>query len=120
MMGIELGAGQERFADIVWANEPVGAGELVKICAKEFGWKKTTTYTVLRKLCDKGLLQNVDGTVSSMVSKNEFYSVKSKHIIEDSYEGSLPLFIAAFTAGAKLSQKEIAEIQDMIDSCKDD
>ncbi len=115
MKDIELGAVQERFADIVWANEPVGSGDLVKLCEKELGWKKPTTYTVLRKLCEKGLLKNEDGVVTSLMSREEFYSAKSEQIIEDSYEGSLPAFIAAFTSRKKLSNAEVDEIQKMID-----
>jgi len=118
MKSIELAAVQERFADIVWANEPISSGDLVKVCEKELNWKKPTTYTVLRKLCEKGLLQNVDGIVSSRISKEEFYSAKSEQIIEDSYEGSLPAFIAAFTSHKKLSKKEVDEIQKMIDAFK--
>ena len=118
MKNIELAAVQERFADIVWANEPIPSGDLVKVCEKELNWKKPTTYTVLRKLCEKGLLQNVDGIVSSLISKEEFYSAKSEQIIEDSYEGSLPAFIAAFTSHKKLSKKEVDEIQKMIDAFK--
>jgi len=118
MKSIELAAVQERFADIVWANEPISSGDLVKVCEKELNWKKPTTYTVLRKLCEKGLLQNVDGIVSSHISKEEFYSAKSEQIIEDSYEGSLPAFIAAFTSHKKLSKKEVDEIQKMIDAFK--
>ena len=119
MKSIELAAVQERFADIVWANEPISSGDLVKVCEKELSWKKPTTYTVLRKLCEKGLLQNVDGIVSSLISKEEFYSAKSEQIIEDSFEGSLPAFIAAFTSHKKLSKKEVDEIQKMIDAFKD-
>ena len=115
MLDIELGAVQERFADIVWANEPLGSGELVKLCEKELGWKKPTTYTVLRKLCEKGLLQNEDGVVRTLMSREDFYSAKSEQIIEDSYEGSLPAFIAAFTSRKKLSNAEVDEIQKMID-----
>ena len=118
MKSIELAAIQERFEDIVWSNEPISLGDLVKVCEKELGWKKPTTYTVLRKLCEKGLLQNVDGIVSSLISKEEFYSAKSEQIIEDSYEGSLPAFIAAFTSHKKLSKKEVDEIQKMIDAFK--
>ena len=118
MKSIELAAVQERFADIVWANEPISSGDLVKVCEKELNWKKPTTYTVLRKLCEKGLLQNVDGIVSSRISKEEFYSAKSEQIIKDSYEGSLPAFIAAFTSHKKLSKKEVDEIQKMIDAFK--
>ena len=115
---LELAAVQERFADIGWANEPIASGDLVKVCEKELNWKKPTTYTVLRKLCEKGLLQNVDGVVSSLVGREEFYSAKSEQIIEDSYEGSLPAFIAAFTSHKKLSRKDVDEIQKMIDAYK--
>ena len=118
MSDIELAAVQERFADIVWANEPIASGDLVKVCAEELNWKKPTTYTVLRKLCEKGLLQNVDGIVTSLMSKEEFYSAKSEQIIEDSYDGSLPAFIAAFTSRKKLSKKEVDEIQKLIDGFK--
>ena len=119
MKKIELAAIQERFADIVWANEPISSGELVKICEKELNWKKPTTYTVLRKLCEKGLFQNVDGKVSSLISKEEFYSAKSEQVVEDSFKGSLPAFIAAFTSRNKLNKKDIDEIQRMIDTFKD-
>lgn len=116
MIDMELGAVQERFADLVWANEPVGSGELVKICEKELNWKKPTTYTVLRKLCEKGLLQNDNGVVTSLVSKDEFYSAKSEQIIADSYQGSLPSFIAAFISRNDLTKEEADEIQKMIDT----
>jgi len=118
MIDFELGAVQERFADIVWANEPVGSGELVKICEKELGWKKPTTYTVLRKLGEKGLLKNEDGVVTTLISKEEFYSERSNQIVEESYEGSLPAFIAAFISKKKLTSKEADEIQQMIDTFK--
>lgn len=115
-MDFELGAVQERFADIVWANEPVNSGELVKLCEKELKWKKPTTYTVLRKLCEKGLLQNDNGVVTSLISKEAFYSAKSEQIIEESFNGSLPSFVAAFISRKSLSVKEAEEIQRMIDS----
>ena len=119
-MELELGAIQERFADIVWANEPVGSGELVKICEKELNWKKATTYTVLRKLCEKGLLKNENGVVSSLISKEDFYSAKSEQIIEESYEGSLPAFIAAFISRKNLTAKEADEIQKRIDTFREE
>ena len=118
MTDMELGVVQERFADLVWDNEPVASGELVKICEKELEWKKSTTYTVLRKLCEKGLFQNEDGIVTSLISKEEFYSAKSKQIVEDSYSGSLPAFVAAFISNKKLTAKEADEIQKMIDEFK--
>ncbi len=116
MIDVELGAVQERFADIVWENEPVGSGELVKICGKELNWKKPTTYTVLRKLCEKGLFRNENGIVTSLISREEFYSAKSEQIIESSYRGSLPTFVAAFISGKGISAQEAEEIQNMIDS----
>ena len=116
MGDIELGAVQERFADIVWKHEPVGSGELVKICEKELNWKKPTTYTVLRKLCEKGLLQNENGVVTSRISREEFYSAKSEQVIEDSYQGSLPVFIAAFISRKNLTVQEADEIRKMIDT----
>ncbi len=118
MIDVELGAIQERFADLVWANEPIASGELVKLCEKELEWKKSTTYTVLRKLYDKGLFKNTDGIVTSLISKDKFYSAKSKQIVEDSYAGSLPAFIAAFISDKKLTSNEAEEIQQMIDQFK--
>lgn len=115
MADLELGIIQERFADIVWEKEPVGSGELVKICDKEFGWKKTTTYTVLRKLIDKGLLQNDNGIVTSLISKDEFYSSRSRQIVDESFQGSLPAFVAAFVSGNRLTAEEADEIRKMID-----
>ncbi len=117
-MDFELGAIQERFAGIVWDNEPVSSGVLAKICERELNWKRPTTYTVLRKLCEKGILQNDSGIVSSLISREEFYSVKSERIIEDSYKGSLPAFVASFVSRKALSAEEADEIQRMIDSFK--
>lgn len=118
MKEIELGDVQAAFADIIWSNEPIGSGELVKICERELNWKKPTTYTVLRKLCEKGLFKNEDGVVTSLVSKEEFNASKSEKFVEDTYEGSLPAFIAAFMSHKKISKSEIEEIQKMINEYK--
>lgn len=115
MLQIELGEIQAKFADIVWREEPISSGELVKICEKELNWKKPTTYTVLRKLCEKGLFQNINGTVTSQYSRDEFYAMQSQQYVNQSYNGSLPAFIAAFTSQKKLSKQEVDEIQKMID-----
>lgn len=115
-MNVELGVIQERFADIVWANEPVSSGDLVKLCKEELNWKKSTTYTVLRKLCEKGLFRNADGIVTSLISRDDFYSSKSEQIIEESFDGSLPAFVAAFISRKSLTEKEADEIQRMIDA----
>ena len=116
MNDIELGTVQEKFADIVWENEPISSGELVKICERELNWKKPTTYTVLRKLCEKGLLKNSGGAVTTLMSRENFYAAKSKQVVEESFNGSLPAFIAAFISHGKLSDREIDEIQGMIDT----
>ena len=109
MKEIELGEVQAAFADIIWANEPVGSGELVKLCENQFN------YTVLRKLCEKGLFKNDDGIVTSLISKEEFNASKSEKFVQETYAGSLPAFIAAFMSHKKLSSGDIDEIQKMID-----
>ena len=119
MFDIELGEVQAAFADIIWDREPVGSGELVKICEKELNWKKPTTYTVLRKLCEKGLFRNEDGVVTSVISREEFNASNSEIFIEETFKGSLPAFIAAFMSQKKISAKEVAEIQEMIDAYKE-
>ena len=117
-MKYELGEVQKQFAEIIWEKEPIGSGKLVKICDKEFGWKKSTTYTVLKKLCEKGIFQNIGGVVSSVISRTEFYAATSEQFVEETFGGSLPAFIAAFTSGKKLTRKEAEEIQKLIDEFK--
>ena len=103
------------FMLIVWENAPVKSGELVGLCKEKLGWKKSTTYTVLKRLCDKGLFRNEGGMVSSRMTKEEYASAQSEKFVEETFQGSLPAFLAAFTNGKKLSQKEIAEIQQIIE-----
>lgn len=116
MDSTSLGAVESRFADIIWQNEPLTSGELVKICEKELNWKKPTTYTVLRKLCERGIFKNEGSMVSSVISREEFYAAQSEKFVEETFDGSLPAFIAAFTKRKNLSQKEIDEIRRMIDT----
>lgn len=118
MKDMELGTVQAHFADIVWANEPIASGELVRLCEKKLNWKKPTTYTVLRKLCEKGLLQNRDGVVTSLIPREEFYSKKSEQIVEESFAGSLPAFVASFISRKTLTAEEAEEIRRMIDAFK--
>ena len=112
---MRLGVVETRFADIIWQNEPIASGELVKLCEAELGWKKSTTYTVLKKLCERGIFQNEQGTVTSLITKEDFNSHQSERFVEETFDGSLPAFIAAFTKRKKISEKEIDEIQTMID-----
>ena len=112
-----LGVVESKFADIVWANEPLTSRELVELSLKELGWKKSTTYTVLKKLSERGIFQNVDGVVTSLISKDELYSMQSEEFVNEAFQGSLPAFIAAFTARKGLSEQEIDQIRKLIDSC---
>ena len=112
----KLGPVELRFAELIWENAPISSGELVKLCARELEWKKSTTYTVLKKLCDQGLFQNQDGIVTSIVSRQEFQSRQSRRFVEDTFSGSLPAFIAAFADGGNLTDRDISEIRKMIDA----
>lgn len=111
----KLGVIEARFADLIWRNEPMGSGALVRLCEQELGWKKSTTYTVLKKLCQRGIFRNEGGEVTALISREEFYAMQSRRFVEESFDGSLPAFIAAFSAGKGLTAKEIAEIRAMID-----
>lgn len=111
---MKLGLVESRFADLVWQHEPLSSGELVKLCKEELEWKKSTTYTVLKKLCDRGIFQNIDGVVSTVLSKEEFHALQSEEFVKETFQGSLPAFLAAFTSRHKLSEQEIQELQDLI------
>lgn len=118
MAEYRLGEVERQFAEIIWGKEPLSSGELVTICAKELEWKKSTTYTVLKRVCERGLFQNEDGTVSSLVSREEFYGKQSEQFVEETFAGSLPSFVAAFTSQKKLSEKEIGELEELIKAAK--
>ena len=115
MEDLRLGVVETRFAELIWENEPVSSGDLVKLCARKLEWKKSTTYTVLKKLCEKGLFQNVNGVVTSLLSHKEFQSRQSKRFVDDTFSGSLPAFIAAFAENDGLSDNDISEIRQMIE-----
>lgn len=116
MEDYRLGAVESRFADIIWLHEPLPSRELVALCQQELNWKKPTTYTVLRKLCERGIFQNENGLVSSKISREEFYALQSEKYVSDSFQGSLPAFLAAFTQRKALSKEDIAQLRQMIDS----
>lgn len=118
MSDMKLGVVETRFAEIIWENEPIGSRDLAEICNKELNWKRPTTYNVLRKLCEKNIFQNVDGIVSSLLSKDEFYGMQGEEFVEEAFNGSLPAFVAAFTSRKKLSDKDINELIDIIQSKK--
>ena len=113
----KLGIVESKFADIIWSHEPLPSRELVALCQQQLNWKKPTTYTVLRKLCERGIFQNEAGMVSSVLSREEFYGMQSEKFVEDAFAGSLPAFLAAFTRRKQLTPEEVALIREMIDSC---
>ncbi|MBQ8186052.1 MAG: BlaI/MecI/CopY family transcriptional regulator [Clostridia bacterium] len=115
MTEYHLGGMEEKFADLIWAHAPVPSGELVKITAEELDWKKSTTYTVLRRLCEKGLFVNENGVVRALMNKNEWKSMQSESFVEEAFGGSLPRFLAAFTSRKKLTEDEIEALRTMIE-----
>ena len=104
-----------RFCLILWEHEPIGSGELVKLCKEQLDWKPTTTYTVIKRLSERGILKNENTIVSSLVSKGEVQAAEIDELVEKKFEGSLPAFITAFTKHQRISDKEIDEVQKMID-----
>lgn len=120
MKEVQLGVIEARYADMIWEHEPVTSSELVKMTAVAFGWKRTTAHNVLRRLIEKGLFRNDNGTVTAVISREEFYSLQSRKYVEDTFEGSLPAFIAAFTKNASLTAQEAAEIHRMINEAREE
>ena len=115
MIEYKLGEVEMKFAEIIWENEPLSSGQLVKLCEDKLQWKKSTTYTILRRVCERGLFKNEEGMVSSNVTKQEFLSNKTEQFIEETFQGSLPGFIAAFTSNRKLSDEEVEELKKLIE-----
>lgn len=120
MSALRMGTAEAKFADIIWANEPISSGDLAKLGNQEFEWKKTTSFTVLKRLCERGLFQNQNGIVTSLISREEFYARHSDQYVEETFGGSLPAFLAAFGKKNKLSDKEIDEIQKIIDEMREE
>ena len=114
MHDLQMGTVESRFADIIWQHEPISSSELAKYSQEQLKWKKTTSYTVLKRLCDKGIFQNIKGTVTSLISRQEFYSMQSEKFVEETFEGSLPAFLAAFTARKNLAPEEVAYLRRMV------
>ncbi len=114
MEDYKLGAMETRFAELIWANAPISSGELVKLCQKELEWKKSTTYTMLRRLCQRGIFQNQEGLVSPLLSQAEFHGLQSEKFIEETFQGSLPAFLTAFTRRKKLTDQEIQALEELI------
>ena len=115
MEDLRLGVVEARFADIVWEHAPMTTRQLVDICAKELNWKRPTTYTVLRKLCERGIFKMEDSNVTVLIDRDEFYAIRGEQFVDDAFDGSLPAFIAAFTTRKQLTADEIDEIKKLVD-----
>lgn len=116
----KLGEMEQKFADIIWENTPISSGELTKICENAFAWKRTTTYTMLKRLCDRKIFANNNGTVTALMSKEEFQAAQGEQFINETFNGSLPRFLAAFSRRKKLSDREILELKKLIDSYEEE
>ena len=118
MADVKLGAVETRFAEIIWRNEPLTTGQLVKICAAELQWKRTTTYTVLKKLSEKGIFKTENSIVSAVISRQEYEALQSEQFVDENFKGSLPAFLAAFGTRKKLTDKEIDEMKALIEKMR--
>lgn len=118
MAEYKLGEIEAIFADIIWENEPVSSRRLTELAEERLNWKRTTTYTVLKRFCDRGLFQNDGKKVTSLVSREEFYARQSEIFVEETFNGSLPAFLAAFGSRKKLSESEIDELKKVIDAMR--
>lgn len=114
MNDYQMGIVETKFAEIIWLNEPVSSNALTKLCEEQLKWKKSTTYTVLKRLCEKGIFQNNGGEVTSLIKRDEFYALQSEKFVEDTFEGSLPAFLTAFTTRKKLTSEEVESLKRMI------
>jgi len=115
----KIGTAEARFADLIWENEPISSGELAKLGYAAFNWKKTTCFTVLKRLCDRGIFRNLNGTVTSLLSREAFYARHCEQYVQETFGGSLPAFLAAFGTRKKLSDTEISELQEIINGMKE-
>jgi predicted transcriptional regulator len=120
MKQYKLGEMEQCFADLIWEHEPVNSRTLTELCAEAFDWKRTTTYTMLKRLCERGIFQNDGGMVTALMSKNEFGAAQGEQFLNNTFDGSLPRFLAAFTRRNKLSEKEINEIQQLINEHREE
>ena len=120
MEQFKLGEMEQKFADIIWECQPISSGELVKICETKLSWKKSTTYTMLKRLCQRNIFENKNGVVISLMSKEDFSVSQGEEFLNESFSGSLPMFLTAFTKRKKISEKEMLEIKKLIDEYQED
>lgn len=118
MSDLRMGPAETQFAEIIWAHEPIASGALSKKAEEVLHWKKTTSFTVLKRLCERGIFQNQNGTVSSLISREEFFARHSEAYVQDTFGGSLPAFLAAFSTRKKLTDQEIDEMKNLIENMR--
>ena len=118
MSDLRMGPAETQFAEIIWAHEPIASGALSKKAEDVLHWKKTTSFTVLKRLCERGIFQNQNGTVSSLISREEFFARHSEAYVQDTFGGSLPAFLAAFSTRKKLTDLEIDEMKNLIENMR--
>ncbi len=118
MNEVKLGVIESKFADIIWSNEPLRPKELEVLAEAELGWKRTTTLTILKRLCERGIFQNKERIITSLISREEFYALQSEKFVNDTFEGSLPAFLTAFSSRKKLSSEEVEELKKVIDKMR--
>ena len=118
MSDLRMGTAEAQFADIIWEKEPITSGQLAKIGLAEFNWKKTTSHTVLNRLCDRGLFKKENGVVTSLISREEYYARHSEAYVKETFGGSLPAFLAAFGTRKQLSDSEVDELKKLIEGMR--
>ena len=118
-MDLKLCDSDYKFMTIVWEHAPINSGELVALCNEQLGWKKSTTYTMLKKLCEKGIFKNEHAVVSAQISREEFYGRQSREFVEDTFDGSLPKFLTAFIGKKKLSDAQVEEMKALIENYRE-
>ena len=116
----KLGEMEEKFAELIWEHAPIATGQLTKLCETTFNWKRTTTYTMLKRLCQRNLFENDHGTVKVLMSREEFDSAKGEQFLSENFDGSLPKFLAAFSRRKRLNSREIEELKKLIESYEED
>ena len=120
MDDLRLCESDQRFMNVIWDNEPLSSGTLVSLCARELGWKKSTTYTMLKRLCQRGFAKNENTMVSSLISRDSVQAYESEHVVQRTFGGSLPCFLASFLGGKTISDEEAAELKRLIDQHRED
>ena len=116
----KLGEMEKRLADLIWANAPLTSKKLTELCAEAFGWKRTTTYTMLKRLCDRGIFANENGTIVVLMAKEDFTLAQSQNFINETFDGSLPMFLTLFSKNKAMKKEDIERLQQLIDSYRGD